>query len=408
MAGVTIDHMVAVITFLAAFLIFLSITSQIIQTAVLYQKHRQLAIKCSDLLDNILLTPGIPVDWGEMNVTPTSFGLQHPDLGGYMLSPFSTLRLQLQEDELIFYNRTGEWYSNYSLGSGVNLYVPASSSLDYNTVVQLLGINGTYDFRLVITPLITVEAQELNADPLEIEVFVRGPGGPISNANITCYLYKVYKPEDSDYPSFTLLTQNTLTGDDGKAILEFSDVDAENIAYAAIIYATVGDLNGVGCIMKKTTTNESIVPFIVDFEAGKVLLAHSWDVHYYGSPVPAIFYNASFFLISENFALTQIEIENSTGKVTYGSGKPYNTTVIPTFDPGFLLITYRGRGNRVGAVVMPWGICSLGVSVTFGKQPTNAEWVATDMRIVIIHGVPYRVDFALWSLEGYQVRGETA
>jgi len=401
MAGSTIDHLFALTTFLVAYLIFVSLFSQTIQTAILYQRHRQLAVKCSDILDNILLTPGIPSNWGETNLIPSSFGLQHPNLGGYTLSPFSVLRL-LPLEETVYYNRTGEWYSNYSLGEGIYLLIPLSSSLNYSTVATLLGINGSYGFQLVVSPLINVDAQEVNSNPLTIEVYVGSTNGPISGANITCYVYRIYKPEDSDYPAFTTLIQNASTGEDGKATLQFSGVNVSNEAYVAIIHAFIGYFTSVGYIVKKTTTNEDIFPFILNFEERKVMLVHSWDIHNYGPPNPAIFYNATFFLISENYALSEVEIENSTGKVTYGTGKSYNITTIPTFDPGFLIITYR-TGNKFGATLMPWGISSLGVSVTFGELSTNAEWVATDIRLVIVNGMPYQVKLALWSLEGYQV-----
>lgn len=57
MAGSTIDHMVSVTVFIAAILLFISLFNQTVQTAILYQRHRQLATKCSDLLDNMLLNP---------------------------------------------------------------------------------------------------------------------------------------------------------------------------------------------------------------------------------------------------------------------------------------------------------------------------------------------------------------
>ena len=400
MAGSTIDHLIALTTFLVAYLIFVSLFSQTIQTAILYQQHRQLAIKCSNILDTILLTPGIPPNWGETNLIPSSFGLQHPNFGGYTLSPFSVLRLSPLEEH-VYYNRTGEWYSNYSLGEGVYLLLPLSSSLNYSMVATLLGINGSYGFQLVISPLINVEAHAVDSNPLTIEVYVSGISDPISGANVTCYLYRIYKK--GHYPAFIRLVGNATTGDDGRATIEFSGVNVSNEAYVAIIRASIGNFVSVGYIMKKTTTNEDVFPFIVNFEERKIMLAHSWDVHHFGPPEPEISYNATFFFISESYTLSKVEIENSTGMLTYGVGKAYSIITIPTFDPGFLIITYRATGNKFGVTLMPWGISSLSVSVTFGELPTNAEWVATDIRLVIINGMPYQVKLALWSLEGYQV-----
>jgi hypothetical protein len=93
MAGSTIDHMISVTVFLGAILLFISLFNQTLQTAILYQRHRNLATKCSDLIDNILLNPGIPLDCGMCNSTPTGFGLQDPEFMQYRLSPFSLMRL---------------------------------------------------------------------------------------------------------------------------------------------------------------------------------------------------------------------------------------------------------------------------------------------------------------------------
>ena len=94
MAGPSIDHMVSLTIFIAALLLFISLFAQSLQTAILYQRNRQVTMKANDLLDSILLNPGYPVNWGQSNVTPTSFGLQNHATGGYVLSPFSLMRLQ--------------------------------------------------------------------------------------------------------------------------------------------------------------------------------------------------------------------------------------------------------------------------------------------------------------------------
>ena len=54
---------------------------------------------------------------------------------------------------------------------------------------------------------------------------------------------------------------------------------------------------------------------------------------------------------------------------------------------------------------MPWGMSSLAFPVVFGGDPSKQEWVATDMRQVIVGGIAYQAKLALWSLEGYQVIG---
>ena len=62
MAGSTIDHIVALTVFLAALLLFITLFNQTIQTAVLYQQHKAIASKCTDMLDNMMLNPGYPTN----------------------------------------------------------------------------------------------------------------------------------------------------------------------------------------------------------------------------------------------------------------------------------------------------------------------------------------------------------
>ena len=93
MANATMDHMIALVVFIAAILIFVGIFSQNNQTAIAYESHRALSVKTSDLLDTMLLNPGIPANWGQTNSSVLGFGLQNSEFTQYQLSPFSLMRL---------------------------------------------------------------------------------------------------------------------------------------------------------------------------------------------------------------------------------------------------------------------------------------------------------------------------
>ena len=54
------------------------------------------------------------------------------------------------------------------------------------------------------------------------------------------------------------------------------------------------------------------------------------------------------------------------------------------------------REHRAGPLAFP---------VAFGDDPAEQEWVATDMRQVLISGVAYQAKLSLWSLAGVQVIG---
>jgi hypothetical protein len=162
---------------------------------------------------------------------------------------------------------------------------------------------------------------------------------------------------------------------------------------------------GVGYHERVTSDKQYIVPFIDDLATRRVLIAHSYDVHYFGPPNAELSYNATFVLLTEDFTLREMPIETSTGKVNYGVGNPYDAVTIPTYNPGILIITYRKSAVEGGVVLMPWGMSSMAFPVTFGEDPIGKEWVATDIRQVLVNKIAYQAKLALWSLQGYQVIG---
>jgi hypothetical protein len=111
-------------------------------------------------------------------------------------------------------------------------------------------------------------------------------------------------------------------------------------------------------------------------------------------------------LLTEDFTLREIPMENSTGKVgkiNYGEGKPYKSITIPTYNPGILIITYRKSAQESGVVLMPWGISAMAFPVKFGDDPSGREWVATDMRQVLVTNMAYQAKLSLWTLTGFPV-----
>ena len=196
----------------------------------------------------------------------------------------------------------------------------------------------------------------------------------------------------------------------GSLLLEYDDVDDELDAYNFMVYVDFNGLTGVGYYSQDDIGGrpEFVVPLILDYDEGIVIMAHSWGVHNYTeTPVPAVDFNATFFALTPDLHLRSIEIENSTSEITsklvYGvaEGKQFITTKIPTDEIGFLIISYKGA-NDLGSVILPWGIGSLGISVPFGDSVGSDGYyfVATELRQVIIDGVSYQVKLSVWSLRG--------
>jgi hypothetical protein len=404
MAGSTIDHLISVTVFLGAMLIFIGLFNQTLQTAILYQRHSALATKCSDLLDNILLNPGIPEDWGKSDVTPVGFGLQDPEFTQYRLSPFSLMRLLSSSGDRVYYGRTGEWYSNVSWGIGGGYFLlQEGECVNYSTASKLLGVNGTYGFQLTITPTLAINITEVQTNPLKFKIQVTGNGFPLSNVSLTYLMFWTNTTDpETGTPILNFNSSSLQTDSVGVAYKEFSDlrVDSNRTAYTFIVKAHMGGLCGVGYKSRETITQSgNIIPFIESYENGTVLLAHKFGKNDPSENQGAVFFNATFYVLPENFSPILFELQNASGHVNYGQGIPYWPIQVPTANPGFLVVAYR-KGNDFGMVVMPWGIGAIGLSVVFGADPSGQEWVATDIRQVIVYGVAYQAKLALWSLGG--------
>jgi hypothetical protein len=407
MVSSTIDHMVAVTVFLAATMLFIGLFNQTIQTAVVYQRHRATATKASDLLDNMLLSPGIPINWGQNDSVPTGFGLQDPEFTQYRISSFSLMRLNSASGTAVFYPKTGSTYSNITVGDKNFLLLSQYSTLNYTTALDLLGIRSNYGFQLTFKPIVTVSITEdpaFPSNPLRLSLDAHGTGFPLANAHVTYCLISVSLNSGS-HPSYVIDYGTTATDQQGSVTLNFTQVTDSDASYSLIAYVHLGGLVGVGYHERVSLEDEYILPFIDDVSNGKVLIAHNYDVESSNPPSSEVKYNASLVYLAEDFTLREMPLENSYGHVNSGEGFPYEVVNVPTDNPGILIITYKQSATKGGLVMMPWGVSSLAFPVVFGGDPQNQEWVATDMRQVIVGGVTYQVTLALWSLEGYQVVG---
>jgi hypothetical protein len=393
---------VSLIVLLGALLLFVGLFNQTIQTAVSYQRDRNVATECSGLLDSILLSPGYPLDsntttfWGRTNSTPTIFGLQDPEFTQYELSPFSLMRLNYSQGSPVYYSKTLTYYSNNTTGSGASLLVPFNEVVNYSTVAGLLGVNGTYGFSLTITPIVTININQIQATPLNLTVTATGNGYPLANANLSYCIINV--TGQTQYPSYGIISGTSMTNSAGQTFLNFSGIDGTQASYAVIVYASLNGLVGVGYQIHNLYSTDYAVPLIGDFSNGSVLLAHSLDV-YGGGSSTVMGYNATFILLAQDFTLQQLQLANASGSISAGT---YNTTAVLTNDTGILAVAYETNLTSSGVVLMPWGTSSLSFPVVFGGNPLAKEWVATDIRQVTVNGVSYQAKLALWSLAGYQ------
>ncbi|MFB3888300.1 MAG: hypothetical protein ACE14S_02340 [Candidatus Bathyarchaeia archaeon] len=403
--------MVSIGIFLAATLLFINMFGQTIQTGIIYQEHRATATKTSDLLDNILLNPGTPNAWGTGGSTPVSFGIQDPEFTQYQLSPFSLMRLAPVGADTFGYDKTSSVYTRLKTGLGGSLFMPQDATLNYSQATKLLGVNGSYGFQLNIEPVVKISITETQAAaPLTLAVRVSGTGFPLANAHIGYCLFPVTLPEsESEYPYYTAQNGTDETDGQGFVSLEFPDVTLDTQCYAFVVVARVGGLAGIGYCSRVTSTDEYVVPMVDSLTEQRVLIAHSFDLNNSNPPFSSLKYTAAFFPSSILFTGGDCSpMTNQTGTLTSGVGNPYASVAIPTYTPQILVVVYEKSASNGGIVLMPWGVSALAFPVTFGGDPSQQEWVATDVRQVLVSAVPplaYQATLSVWSYQGRQVIG---
>jgi hypothetical protein len=407
MASAAVDHMISLIIFMAAALIFIGLFSQTMQTGVTYERHRALSTKTSDLIDMILLSPGTPTNWGQTDTPLAGFGLQDSDYSQYKLSSFSTMRLYSTSISPVYYPRTNAYYSNFTAGFGSYLLSPSAKSLNYSTASKLLGINGTYGFQLTLTPTMAVSVEKISVGaPLKLSVSVAGTSSQIANAPLS-YSLLLVNHDTNDYPSYSTVRGLASTDSAGSTELTFSGVNGETQTYALIVYSYLSGLKGTGCyVHMPTSVTKSIVPLIDSFQNRNVLLVHGDSV----GPAPELSYseqsyNASFVILLEDYSLRGLSLDQptSTGTLVYGANieQSFASITVPNND-GILIVTYKNTAGEYGVVLMPWGFGSMGFPLTFGGSSQGRDWVTTDIRQVSIGDISYQAKLELWSLQGYQ------
>lgn len=400
MSGVSIDHLVSIIVLLAAVLLFMGLFNQTFSVAVNYQSNSSTAKVCSDLLDAMLSTPGIPT-----NGTPQAFGLQDPSSTQFQLSPFSLMRLNSLSDVPVSYQKTALTYSTIKTTPNNYLLYPYTDTINYSSALSLLGINNTYGFQLSLTPTVNISIAEISTNPLSLTLDVTGTGYPLANANVNYLLIPVFL--NMTYPDFeTSANQagNVKTNSVGLTSVTFLNFSLNpNMTYVFVAYAYLDGITGVGYYEHSPVGSQSIVPFLSPLSTQSVTLAHSDDVPSTAPLNNTLYYNSTFILESQNYAIQETSLggPNSNGQVNSGAGNSPASISMGSFTPGILVIAYSNIGNN-GIVMMPWGLSSLGFSMTFGGTPVNHGWVATDLRQVQINGVSYQAKLSLWSVQGHQ------
>ncbi len=402
MASAALDHMISLIIFMAAIMIFIGLFSNTMQTGLAYERHNALSTKTSDLLDTILLNPGLPDNWGQSDTSVVGLGLQDPDFNQYKLSSSACMRLASSTQTPIYYPRTASYYSNVTGGFGGYMLASNAKCLNSSTASKLLGINGTYGFQLTLSPTITVSITKISSgQPAQFTVSAVGTGYPLANAPFSYSLVQV-KQDANSIPSYTVTNGVGVVDSIGSAQLSFP-INGENQVYALIVYTYLDGLKGIGYYLQNPqSSTKNVVPLIDSFQNRNVTLVHSDSV---GQPSASpsyslLSYNASFVILTEEYTLRQVALDQPSafGSVyNSGSGQNFSSITLPDSD-GILIVTCKGTAGQYGLVLMSWGLGSLAFPLTFGGNPAGQEWVTTDLRQVTIGGIAYQAKLELWNL----------
>jgi len=403
MTGTSTDHVVSLIIFLTAILLFIGLFNQTIQTGITYQKQSYTNKKTSDLLDTMLLTPGI-----QTKGSPVEFGVQDPEFTQYQMNPFALMRLQSSQGTPVSYAKTpGITYSSITFGNNY-LLTPSTDSINYSTALELLGIRGSYGFQLAFTPTLKVQVTETATNPLSFGISVVGTGFPVSNAAVSYCLVTVLM-NGASTPDFENVvsgqTGTVITDASGLASVQFPVSTSASLTYAFVVYAHLDGVTGVGYIQQAPTGTKSVIPFDSNLSAQQVLIAHSDDVPNNSGSNDLIYYNSTFIFVNENYDFHQTPPGNASdqfGVVRSGAGYPCGTISLSSYNPGILVVAYSNNGNQ-GIVMMPWGLSSLGFPLIFGGDPSNQSQVSSDIRQIQVNGVSYQAKLSLCNVQGYQV-----
>ncbi len=294
---------------LAAILLFVGLFNQTLSVGIDSQRNTTTAKVCSDLLDAILLNPGIPI-----NGSPIVFGLQDPTLAQYQLSSFSLMRLNSASGTAITYQKTNLTYSSVTTSPNNYLLYPYNDAINYSTASMLLGINGTYGFQLSLTPTVNISIAEISTSPLSLSV------NRYRNRFPSCKCYSKLPLNSSICwrkliqisKLFPIKWGAIITNMAGSTSITFPNFSLNpNLTYAFIAYAYLDGITGIGYYEHSPVGNQRIEPFLNPLSTQNVTLAHSDDIPNNSSTPNTLYYNSSFIMESQSYTLQQTSIGSS-------------------------------------------------------------------------------------------------
>jgi len=158
-----------------------------------------------------------------------------------------------------------------------------------------LGINGTYDFQLAITPTVTVNVSKVpdaNAY-LNLTIQAYGTGFPLSNAYLK-YLMFWANPSAGNYPimNYNFTSDILQTDSSGVAFKEFPFLSS-GTAFTFLVKVSTGGISGIGYLSQEIVTNAgSLIPYVQSYDNGTANVSLTQNPQTGMGP---LYFNASFY-----------------------------------------------------------------------------------------------------------------
>ncbi|QOJ79467.1 hypothetical protein IG193_03125 [Infirmifilum lucidum] len=379
-------------------------------------REEQLYTVAQRIMDKILLTPGYPADWGT-NITVSADDMQDFGLAlngtraPYIVDPDKVMRL-----------------ANLST-------LPNPLLLNSSRLADLLGLRGTYGFRLVMKPMIVHDIQPLDwyqpkgsSQNFAVKFRVRvanwyGLGLPNANVTGIYVIVKVDPGAGGTGPQLEekkIFTKSNVTGALGETILDFTNVVQQYLStqkvnkwfFSFVVIHTVW--HGFVAVYGYTSLAEGSAPLQGYIIGDAIILSRDLNVTWVPKKSGAVIFKDEVVqLVPQYEGLLNITgitwcrsqpsdpiwCQQVAGKVLPSSPGRYVIGRIQYVEKlsSHVFVFAQWRGKPVGVVInrIPDIDISYGAR---GAQPANS---VTLTRFVTIYNYPYVVQITLWrSVEG--------
>jgi len=200
-----------------------------------YLSEGQLQIEAEKIMNQLLLNPGDPPDWG---VSATS--IDSLKSFGFALKGADAYSLDINKLVRVFEPNLSEF---------TNL-----TSISLNDILNVLGLYGVYGLSIKLTPVLNVSIQK--SSNFIYEVYVKTYDDlPVINARIKAIHVNVYVSGNTEITYLEDVVENVYTDYDGRAILNFTQVDSNGaIGGFLVVYVDFYGLSTVYSLFEGETS----------------------------------------------------------------------------------------------------------------------------------------------------------